>query len=118
MRANVVLIVLAGLVWLACGVAGAAEPSAETVKWFQTTEQSLMDAVASGDKATWERVLDDSFVMISEEGDVLPRAELMKSMRPLPQGLSGTIVVKELTVQELPTFAVVRYLAYETEKVF
>jgi len=113
MRANALIGVL-----LVCAGAGAAEPSAETVKWFQTTEQSLMDAVASGDKAVWERALDDSFVMISEEGEVLPPEKLLKDMRPLPPGLSGKIVVKELTVQEFPTFAIVRYLADETEQVF
>src|SRR5215470_6641577 len=113
MRANALI----AMVFL-CAGAGAAEPGAETVKWFQTTEQSLMDAVASGDKAVWERALDDSFVMISEEGEVLPREKLLKDMRPLPPGLSGKIVVKELTVQEFPTFAIVRYLADETEQVF
>src|SRR5215813_7945251 len=112
MRANALIGILL------CATAGAAEPSAETVKWFQTTEQSLMDAVASGDKAVWERVLDDAFIMTSEEGEVLPREQLLKDMRPLPPGLSGKIVIKELTVQEFPTFAIVRYLADETEQVF
>lgn len=119
MRANALI----GMLLLCAGGSagagvGVAEPNAETVKWFQTTEQSLMDAVASGDKAVWERVLDDAFVMTSEEGEVLPREQLLKDMRPLPAGLSGKISVKELTVQEFPTFAVVRYLADETEQVF
>ena len=113
MRANALIGML-----LLCASAGAAEPNGDTVKWFQTTEQSLMDAVASGDKAVWERDLDDAFIMTSEEGEVLPREQLLKDMRPLPAGLSGKILVKELTVQEFPTFAVVRYLADETEQVF
>jgi hypothetical protein len=77
-----------------------------------------MDAVAAGDKSVWERVLDASFVLTSEEGEVLAKQQLIESLRPLPKGLEGAIVVKELTVQELPTFAVVRYLADETETVF
>ncbi len=115
MRANALI-----GVFLLCagGTAAAAEPSAETVKWFQTTEQSLVDAVAAGDKAAWERVLDEGFVMTSEEGEVLPREQLLKALGPLPPGLSGRIVIKELTVQEFPTFAIVRYLADETEQVF
>jgi Domain of unknown function (DUF4440) len=77
-----------------------------------------MDAVAAGDKSVWERVLDASFVLTSEEGEVLAKQQLIESLRPLPKGLEGAIAVKDLTVQELPTFAVVRYVADETETVF
>lgn len=90
----------------------------EAARLFQATEQALMDAVATGDKGVWERVLDPSFVLTSEEGEVLPKQQLVDSLRPLPKGLVGEITVKELTVQELPTFAVVRYLADEKETVF
>ena len=92
--------------------------STETQHWFQTTEQSLMDAVASGDKAVWERVMDPSCVVTSEEGEVVPREKLLADLQPLPPGLAGAITVKDLTVQEFPGFAVVRYLADEWETVF
>ncbi len=94
----------------------AASPAA--VAWFQETEQALMDAVAVGDKAPWERVLDADFQATSEEGELLDRATLLGSLRGLPPGLVGSIAVRELTVQQLPGFAVVRYLADEKEKVF
>ena len=92
--------------------------SAETVAWFQKTEQALMDSVAAGDRTPWERVLDLDFQATSEEGEVLDRATLLLSLRGLPPGLSGTIAVRELTVKELPAFAIVRYLADEKETVF
>jgi ketosteroid isomerase-like protein len=95
-----------------------AAASPETLQWFQTTEQALMDALAPGDKAPWERVMDASCVVTTEEGQVLTREQFLDELGPLPQGLSGGITVKDLTVQELPNFAVVRYLADERESVF
>lgn len=91
---------------------------AETVRWFQRTEQALMDAAATGDKTGWDRVMDPTCVVTSEEGEVIGKRRFLAEMRPLPPGLSGGIAVKELTVQEYSGFAVVRYLADEWESVF
>jgi hypothetical protein len=77
-----------------------------------------MDAIAPGDKAPWERVMDPSCVVTTDEGEVLSRQQFLDSLGPLPAGLSGTITVRELTVQEAPSFAVIRYLADEAESVF
>ena len=97
-------------------VAGTA--SAESVAWFQKTEQALMDSVAAGDTRSWETTLDVDFEATSEEGEVLDRATLLASLRGLPPGLTCSIAVRELTVQEQPAFAIVRYLADEKETVF
>src|SRR5262249_25978150 len=102
----------------ALAAVGAATPSPETVRWFQETEQALMDAIAPGDKAVWERVMDPSCVVTTEEGEILTRQQFLDGLGPLPAGLGGSIAVKDLSVQELPSFAVVRYLADETESVF
>jgi len=40
----------------AAATAGTVSP--ETLRWFQTTEQALMDALAPGDKAVWDRIMD------------------------------------------------------------
>jgi hypothetical protein len=86
--------------------------------WFQQTEQALMDAVAAGDRSVWDRVMDDTCVVTGEEGEKLTKAEFLKGLRPLPQGLSGTIVVRELTVQDVDNVAIVRFLLDESETVF
>jgi hypothetical protein len=96
--------------------AGSASP--QTLQWFQTVEQALMDSIGPGDKSVWERVMDPSCVVTSEEGQVLTRQQFLDQLRPLPQGLTGGIAVKDMTVQEFSTFAVVRYLADEWESVF
>jgi len=92
--------------------------SPDLVAWFQRTEQALMNAIAPGDKAPWERVMDPGCVVTTEEGLVLRREQFLADLRPMPVGLSGGITVKELTVQEFPGFAVVRFLADEWETVF
>ena len=98
--------------------AGDGGSAADTARWFEATEQALMDSVAPGDKEPWERVLDPSCVLTSEEGQVMTKQEFLDALRPLPPGLSGGITVKDLTVQELGDVAVVRYLADEWETVF
>ena len=40
-----------------------AEVKVETVKWFQKTEQALMDAVGTGGKETWDAVMDPDCVI-------------------------------------------------------
>jgi ketosteroid isomerase-like protein len=87
-------------------------------EWFEKTEQTLMDAVASGDHAVWDQVMDDTCVMTGEEGEQLTKAAFLKALRPLPQGLSGEIRVRDLTVQDLQDVAVVRFMADESETVF
>jgi hypothetical protein len=102
-----------------CGAQAAdVGPAPALAGWFQATEQALMDSVARGDKAPWERVMDPSCVVTSEEGEVLTRQQFLDGLRPLPPGLSGAIVVRDLAVQEFPGLAVVRYLADESESVF
>jgi hypothetical protein len=107
------LIVVIASVSTAAGTTGR-----DTLGWFQKTEQSLMDAVAVGDKATWDRVMDPGCVVTSEEGRVTPKKQFLDELRPLPPGLKGAIAVRDLTVQEFPAFAVVRFVADEWVSVF
>jgi ketosteroid isomerase-like protein len=90
----------------------------ETLNWFKTTEQALLDAIAVGDTRVWDRVLDEDWVITSEEGEVQGKQEFLRGLHPLPAGLKGTLTIRELTVQEYPAFAIVRFLADETEVVF
>lgn len=98
--------------------APAAEDSAATVQWFQRTEQSLMDGVTAGDRHAWQEVLDSNCVITDEEGRVLSKRELLNGIQPLPAGLSGSITVRDLTVQRVADVAIVRFLADEHETVF
>jgi hypothetical protein len=104
-------------------MAAAADPpkptdAAEMLRYFRTTEQKLMDAVTKGDKSEWDKVLDPSFVMTTEEGQVLGKKQLLDELRPMPAGLTGDISVQDLTVQPVENVAIVRFLADEWQTIF
>ncbi len=116
---RVVLPVSALCLTIAVGGDARIDAQAENlVATFQTLEQSLMDAVAPGDKTPWDRVMAPDCIMTDEEGRVLNKTDFLKALGPLPPGLSGHITVRDLTVQSYSTFAIVRFLMDETEDVF
>lgn len=106
------------MILLAAWLALAQPAQRPSLEWFQEIEQAMMDAVAVGDADTWDRATDASYILTTEEGQVMTKAELLKRFRPLPPGLKGTIVVRDLTVQDAGDTAIVRYTADETETVF
>jgi hypothetical protein len=107
-------------VWGMVGAPGARadDDQASLVAMFQRLEQNLMDAIAPGDKAVWESVMDDTCLLTSEEGQVSSKADFLRKLKPLPPGLAGGITVRDLTVQPFASFAIVRYGADEWEDVF
>ena len=60
--------------------------------------QELLDAVAPGDAAVWERYLDERFLHLDESGVVRTKAELLAELRPLPPGLVGRIEIDRYRV--------------------
>ena len=100
------------------GQARSPEQPDELKAFFQHTEQTLMDSVAVGDKSPWESALDDSCIITNEEGEIQDKSAFLKDLTGLPPGLSGSIVVTDLTVQQSGDFAVVRFRMDEKEKVF
>lgn len=88
------------------------------LEWFRSTEQGLMDATATGEKALWDRVMDEDCIVTTEEGEALTKEEFLKELRGLPPGLSGKIFVKDLTLQKFAEFAIVRARLDEDENVF
>ncbi len=94
------------------------ESASGLMAYFQRTVLVLMDSRAVGDKAPWEIVLDESCVITDEEGKVLDKKAFLKELTGLPSGLTGSIDVADLTVQQLGDFAIVRFRMNEKETVF
>ena len=69
--------------------------NAELVDKLKRATQEMLDAVASGDKAVWDRYLADGSIYADEEGNVLTKTDLIKELRPLPAGYQGSIKVGE-----------------------
>ncbi len=75
--------------------AGAAENVPEVLR-RQT--QELVDAISTGSAAVWDRYLDEDLRYVDESGKVLTKKQMVEGTKPLPEGVSGTIVVTEFDV--------------------
>lgn len=102
----------------ACTRTAPGAASAEEVAWFQKNTQALFDSIASGEKSSWDKATAASFVMTSEDGDVLDKPKFLAALAPLPTGFTGRGRIMNLTVQDLGGAAVVHYLIDESEDVF
>jgi ketosteroid isomerase-like protein len=66
--------------------------AAETVKdELHRHAQELIDALADGKTAVWEKYLDADVRFIDETGTVHTKKEMVADVRPLPEGVSGSI---------------------------
>jgi hypothetical protein len=71
-----------------------ADPNPAAVqKRLRADDQALLDAIAPGDKAVWERLLTQDAVYVDENGTVMNRAQFLAALKPLPAGSSGHISI-------------------------
>jgi hypothetical protein len=71
-----------------------ADPNLASVqKQLRANDQALLDAIAPGDKAVWERLLAPDAVYVDENGTVMNRAQFLAALKPLPAGSSGHISI-------------------------
>ena len=80
--------------------------------------QGLLDAVASGNKAVWEKYVADDVIYTDENWHILTKKELVDSLSPLPKGYSGSIRVANVQSRINGDSAVLSYRALEEETVF
>jgi hypothetical protein len=70
----------------------AVEPDPASVQQrLRANDQALLDAIAPGDRAVWERLLAKDAVYVDENGAVLHREQFLAALKPLPAGNSGHI---------------------------
>jgi hypothetical protein len=53
--------------------------------------QDLLDAVAPGNRAVWDRLLDSAVIQVDENDVVHGKAEILAGLEPLPTGLVGNL---------------------------
>jgi hypothetical protein len=68
------------------------------VEQLKRATQELLNAIAPGDVAVWQKYLAEGCIYTDEEGHVKTKADLLKELTPLPQGYIGTIKIGEPTV--------------------
>jgi hypothetical protein len=78
-------------------------------------DQALLDAVATGDRAVWERTLTADATYVDESGNVLTRDQLLAELSPLPPGISGHIAIADYKVRQIGDTAVVVHRDEERE---
>ncbi len=121
MRTGILVLASAAAVLLGGSAAAVPAPgpiSPELAGWLQRTTQSLFDALATGDKSLWEKVLADDCIYTSETGEVLDRTKFLAELRPLRAGFSGRIRIEDMTFRYLATATISHYLVDEWEDVF
>jgi hypothetical protein len=80
----------------------AAEPDVAAIeKRLRADDQALLDAIAPGDKAVWDRLLAKDAVYVDENGAILRRDKFLAALKPLPAASSGhiDIVQYEATIR-------------------
>jgi hypothetical protein len=102
---------------LASGAATAA-PAVPDTAWFQQQTQALYDAVTSGDPRPWDADIAEDCIYTNEDGLVQDKADLVKSISPLPKGFSGGIKVVDFQVRQAAGAVVTHYFSDEWEDVF
>lgn len=80
--------------------------------------QELMDALIPGKADVWQRILADDAVIIDEFGRIQDKTDAVKSIHPFPQGLSGSIEIRDPKVRVHGDTAVLQGEMYERETVF
>jgi hypothetical protein len=82
---------------------------------LQAKDQALLDAVATGDRATWERTLTPDATYVDENGATLTRSELLAGFGPLPAGVSGQIRIVDYKLKQIADTALVVHRDEEQE---
>ena len=80
--------------------------------------QGRLDAIAIGDKAVWARDLDDSALLMDEEGHVTTKAQFLARLAPLPKGSTGSLRVTQPHFTRAGDVAVIAFIADEHEAIY
>jgi hypothetical protein len=96
-------------------LAGPATAFADDRALLTRYEQQMADALVPGNAPAWDKYLDPNVIYAEEDGSYKGKAAMLKEIRPLPKGLSGTIKVELLSYSEDGDTAVALFRQNETE---
>lgn len=100
------------------GQQNAIAPATDAEREVKRISQELLDAIASGNKAVWERYLADDCIYSDENGRMLNKAQLIDDLRPLPAGYSGSITIAESQIRVHKDAAVLANRMIENETIY
>ena len=67
--------------------------SAATDAILKKQTQELVDAITAGDASVWQRYLHERATITTEDGEVFSKAKMVEGIKPLADGVSGTIKI-------------------------
>jgi len=76
---------------------------------LRNNTQALLDAIAPGDTATWNRLLDPRVIQVDENDVVRSKAEILANIQPLGPGLVGHLAIDDFRVAVFGDGAVVTH---------
>ena len=94
------------------------QPATQTEQELKAIAQQLLDAIAIGDKAVWDRYLAETCLIRDENGGLSTKAEMLKQLNPLPEGYVGKIQITEARVQDYGQVAILTHVDREELKLF
>jgi hypothetical protein len=89
---------LAALAAVAIVLQAAAPAPGALEQAFRDRDQAMLDAIAPGDRAVWDKVMAADAAYVDENGEVIPRAEFLKRFLPLPKGATGQLKIVDYQV--------------------
>ena len=113
--ATISCVICSLIVTLSCNKAN--QPSITQDELVRRT-QELVDSVAPGDQAPWNKYFADDAMFFDERGENMKKKELAAGITPLPQGYSGTIKVANAKSHIQSDVAILSYDLNETEIVY
>jgi hypothetical protein len=103
---------------LGCATGPAVRAPDNTAAVLRAQTQALLDAVAAGDTAVWDRYLDPQMIYLSEAGEIETKQQLLDELKPLPAGITGKIELGRFDVVQFGDTAVVLHIDEEYENYF
>ncbi len=113
--ATIFCVIYSLVVTLSCN--NASQPRISQDELVRRT-QELVDAVAPGDQAPWNKYFADDAMFFDERGENMNKKELVAGITPLPQGYSGTIKVANAKSHIQSDVAILSYDLSEIEIVY
>jgi Domain of unknown function (DUF4440) len=93
---------------VACSAQQATAQSSVDAELRRNT-QTLLDAIAPGDTAIWNRLLDPRVIQVDENDSVRTKAQILADLRPLGPGLKGHLDIDDFRVANTGDVAVVTH---------
>jgi hypothetical protein len=91
------------------------QPASDVSALLQRQTEQLMDAIAAGDRAPWQRYIAENVVFLTEDGVRKTKGDLVNEIRVFPPEIRGRIRVTGYDVVRHDRIAIATYIADEEE---